>query len=87
MARMIKQYSVPKETQVPGLREMEDKDVKSVTALWETFMRHFDMVPTMTEEEIRHQLISGRGTGPVKDGRREGQVVWSYVVEVSLSPP
>jgi len=37
----------------------------------------------MTEDEIRHQFLSGKGTGERRqdDSRREGQIVWTYVVE------
>lgn len=70
-----------------GLREMEEHDVPKVTALWERYMQRFGMVPTMTQDDIRHQFLSGRGEGPVKKGRREGQVVWSYIFEVSPIVP
>jgi hypothetical protein len=62
---------------------MEDHDVPRVHALWERYMKRFGMVPVMDQDDIRHHLLSGCGEGPVKKGRREGQVVWSYVVEVS----
>jgi glycylpeptide N-tetradecanoyltransferase len=62
---------------------MEDHDVPKVHALWERYMKRFGMVPVMDQDDIRHHLLSGRGEGPVKKGRREGQVIWSYVVEVS----
>jgi glycylpeptide N-tetradecanoyltransferase len=61
---------------------MEEMDVPAVHALWHKFMNHFDMVPDVTEEEVQHHLLSGRGEGEIKNRRREGQVVWSYVVEV-----
>jgi glycylpeptide N-tetradecanoyltransferase len=64
---------------------MEEKDVPAVHGLWQKFMTHFDMVPAVTKEEVQHYLLSGRGEGEAKNWRREGQVVWSYVVEVSLS--
>jgi len=68
-----------------GLREMEDKDVKQVAELFSQYMQRFRMVPMMTFEELRHQLLSGKGKGErppaVWKGRREGQVTWTYVVE------
>lgn len=64
---------------------MEEKDIPAVRALWQKFMACFDMAPHVTEEEVQHHLLSGRGEGETKNRRREGQVVWSYVVEVSLS--
>lgn len=89
IARMIRQYKINSTPTLAssGLREMEDKDVKAVFDLFTRYMQRFDMVPVMTEEEVRHQFLSGRGKGE-KDaaGRREGQVVWTYVVEVYLRP-
>jgi Myristoyl-CoA:protein N-myristoyltransferase, C-terminal domain len=67
-----------------GLREMEDYDVPQVTKLWERYMARFGMATVMNEDEIRHYLLSGHGEGPIRKGRREGQVVWSYVVEARL---
>lgn len=66
-----------------GLREMEERDILQVTKLWERYMARFGMSPVFEEEDVRHWLLSGRGEGEVKKGRREGQVVWSYVFEVS----
>lgn len=85
MARMIRIFNLPSHTSIHGLREMEEKDIPSVHALWQKFMACFDMAPDVTEEEVQHHLLSGRGEGEMKNRRREGQVVWSYVVEVSLS--
>jgi len=65
---------------------MEEKDIPAVRVLWHKFMAHFDMVPDVTEEDVRHYLLSGRGEGETKDRRRQGQVVWSYVVEVNFIP-
>jgi glycylpeptide N-tetradecanoyltransferase len=67
-----------------GLREMEEKDVKAVQDLWGRYSQRFKMVPEMSEEEVRHTFLSGLGTGDVIDGRREGQVIWAYVVEVGV---
>jgi len=40
------------------------------------------MSPSMTAEEIRHNFLSGKGTGETgPSGRREGQVLWVYVIE------
>ncbi|KAG8685399.1 glycylpeptide N-tetradecanoyltransferase [Ceratobasidium sp. 395] len=35
----------------------------------------------MSEEEMRHHMLSGRGTGEPQNGRRQAQVVWAYVVQ------
>lgn len=65
---------------------MEDKDVPQVAELYAKYMKRFGMQIDMTEEEVQHQFLSGRGRGSgSKDSwkkPREGQVVWAYVVEV-----
>ncbi|CCO26015.1 glycylpeptide N-tetradecanoyltransferase [Rhizoctonia solani AG-1 IB] len=81
MARMIRQNAVPDEFALPGLREMEEKDIKDVLALYEKYMQRFQLTPVMDEAEMRHHMLSGRGIGEHKGGRREAQVVWAYVVE------
>jgi len=50
-------------------------------------MERFDMIPLLEEEDVMHQFLSGRGRGEKEapTGRRSGQVVWTYVVEVSSS--
>jgi glycylpeptide N-tetradecanoyltransferase len=71
-----------------GLREMEERDIQDVTALFARYMQRFDMAPEMTAEEVRHQFLSGRGEGEKDENngnRRKGQVVWSYVIEVGAS--
>lgn len=87
LARMKLKYELPPNPhfEKSGLREMEERDVDQVTDLYKRYMDRFDMSPLMTAEEIRHNFLSGKGTGeigPSKYGRREGQVLWVYVVEV-----
>jgi glycylpeptide N-tetradecanoyltransferase len=84
LARMIRIYKVPSTPHIGNcLREMEEKDVPAVAALYTRYMQRFDMAPAMSVDEVRHQLLSGKGTGEMKkeNSRREGQVVWTYVVE------
>ncbi|KAF8263388.1 N-myristoyl transferase [Lactarius quietus] len=85
IARMIRQSKVPSTPSLmrSGLREMEERDVSAVAELFRRFMERFDMIPLFDEEDIRHQFLSGRGTGEreAPTGRRAGQVVWAYVVE------
>ncbi|THU87253.1 N-myristoyl transferase [Dendrothele bispora CBS 962.96] len=84
LARMIRLNKLSDKTSLPGLREMEEKDVQEVAALYSKFMERYDMIPLMTVDEVRHQFLSGNGTGKIGDGgpgRREGQVTWAYVVE------
>lgn len=85
LARMIRVFKLPSTTHLgDSLREIEEKDVPAVAALYTRYMQRYDMAPTMTEDEIRHQFLSGKGTGEKRqdDSRREGQIVWTYVVEV-----
>jgi glycylpeptide N-tetradecanoyltransferase len=85
LARMIRLNKVSSTPQL-ALREMEANDVAEVTELFSKYMARFGMAPVMKKEEVEHMLLSGRGRGDVDSvlGRREGQVVWSYVVEVWL---
>lgn len=86
---MILQYKLPSAPHfaASGLREMEERDVEQVTDLYERFMSRFDMSPLMTAEEVGHNFLSGKGTGEINvSGRREGQVLWVYVVEVISMP-
>ena len=91
IARMIRQFKAPSTLALSrsGLREMEERDVSAVAELYKRYMERFDMVPLLEEEDVRHQFLSGRGKGEKETptGRRPGQVVWTYVVEASLSPP
>lgn len=88
LARLIAKNKVPDTTSTPGLRELEEKDLPAVGELLSAYLARFDLVPLMSEEEVRHNFWSGRGTGqpdPVT-GKRPGQVTWSFVVEVSRNP-
>lgn len=67
---------------------MEERDVEQVTGLYKRYMDRFDMSPVMIAEEVRHNFLSGKGTGETgHSGRREGQVLWVYVVEVMSIHP
>lgn len=89
IARMIRQFKPSSTLALSrfGLREMEDRDVPAVTELFRKYTARFDMVPLLEEEDVRHQFLSGRGKGEreTSTGRRQGQVVWTYVVEASFS--
>ena len=89
IARMIRQFKVASTPALSraGLREMEERDVSAVAELYRRYMERFDMIPLLEDDEVRHQFLSGRGKGEREaSGRRQGQVVWTYVVEV-ISPP
>lgn len=74
-------YNVPKDTLIKGLREMEQRDVPQVGKLMRRYMRRFDMAARFSDAEVKHLLLSGRGTGSSQKGRRSKQVTWAYVVE------
>jgi glycylpeptide N-tetradecanoyltransferase len=85
LARMIRVNKVPSSFSMSGLRPMEEKDVSQVADLFMRYMKRFGMSPLFDLEETKHQFLSGNGTGVIGDGgpgRRDGQVTWSYVVEV-----
>ncbi|KAJ7774939.1 acyl-CoA N-acyltransferase [Mycena metata] len=84
-ARMIKTNQVS-ESPTLNIRPMEEKDVASVADLFTKYMRRFDMAHIMSLEDVYHYFLSGRGTGGIGDGgegRKVGQVTWTYVVENS----
>ncbi|KAG9318813.1 acyl-CoA N-acyltransferase [Chiua virens] len=83
LARMIRIYKVESKITLPGLREIEEKDIPEVADLFARYMQRFDMVPLMTIDEVRHQFLSGKGDldQPFETHRRPKQVVWTYVVE------
>ncbi|GAA6004791.1 hypothetical protein JCM10207_001015 [Rhodosporidiobolus poonsookiae] len=79
VARMSMHYKVPTETALPGLREIEKRDLKQASGLLRAYLARYDMAPLMSNKEVEHALFAGRGKDV--DGKREGQVVWTYVVE------
>ncbi|KAH9952126.1 N-myristoyl transferase [Amylocystis lapponica] len=87
VARMIRLNKVADRPRLldVGLREMEERDVAGVTELFSRYMRRFGMAPVFSQEEVRHQFLSGRGEGASTPDSwkapREEQVVWTYVVE------
>jgi len=90
LARMTRINKVPDTTTLPGLREMQVKDISKVSQLFSLYIKRFGMAPVFSETEVKHQLLSGCGRGEVGSGgpgRREGQVTWSYVVEVRTLLP
>lgn len=84
LARLVLRHKLAATTSLKGLREMEHTDLPQVKTLYDEYMTRFKMRPEFSEDELRHNLLSGRGTGDPAEGRRAGQVVWSYVVEVCL---
>lgn len=91
LARMIRLHKLPERPRLlnQGFREMEERDVAEVTALYAAYMARFGLAIVLTEDEVRHQFLSSRGTGPGSKeswkNPRDGQVVWVYVIEVIRS--
>ncbi|RDB20961.1 Glycylpeptide N-tetradecanoyltransferase [Hypsizygus marmoreus] len=84
LARMIRVNKVPSYHSIPGIREMEERDLLQVADLFTRYMKRFDMAPVFDIDEVKHQFLSGVGTGAVGEGgpgRRVGQVTWAYVIE------
>ncbi|CCF52880.1 hypothetical protein NDA11_006105 [Ustilago hordei] len=82
----MKRFELPAKPILPGLREMEKKDVGEVGRLMRRYMKRFDMAPRFSDHEVEHILLSGRGkdrtsVGEASRKRREAQVTWTYVVE------
>jgi len=69
MARTIKLYKVPEKPQLPGMREMKEKDVQRVYELVSGHLKKFPLHPEFAQDEIAHWMLP-----------REG-VVYSYVRE------
>lgn len=63
------------------------QDIKPVAALLRRYLERFDIAQTFaSDEEVEHWFLSGRGKEGKEgggEGKRQGQVVWAYVVEVS----
>ncbi|GAA6021320.1 hypothetical protein JCM8202_003568 [Rhodotorula sphaerocarpa] len=83
VARMSTYYRVPAEPTLPGLRELEKRDLKQASRLIRAYMARFDMAPLLSNKDIEHALWTGRGKDV--NGKREGQVTWAYVVEDPVS--
>ncbi|KAG0144600.1 hypothetical protein CROQUDRAFT_47084 [Cronartium quercuum f. sp. fusiforme G11] len=81
IARLKRMYECPAEPALPGFREMTESDVPAVGILLRKYMSRYDLQPLLSDEEVRHNFISGRGKGELVDGRRDEQVTWSFVAE------
>jgi glycylpeptide N-tetradecanoyltransferase len=64
---------------------MTKLDVPQVGELLRRYLERFEVIQTFGRDvEVEHWFLSGMGTGEADErGRRVGQVVWAYVVEVS----
>lgn len=69
MARMVKLYRLPEDTQLVGLREMKSKDIPQVTKLLQEYLKKFKVYLKYTQDDVKHWFL------PRKD------VIYTYVVE------
>lgn len=74
----IRKYAVPDRTSIRGLREMQKKDIAAVQTLLTRYLAKYDLAAEFDKQEVEHWLLHNK-----KDALEE-QVVWTYVVEVSL---
>lgn len=83
---MTRKYALPGNTAIPHFREMTKQDVPQVGALLREYMSRFKLEQKFeSDEQVEHWFVSGQGTGENVPGQgKTGQVVWAYVVEVSL---
>lgn len=73
----VHKYALPTNTSTKGWREMQLKDVDAVHELLGRYLERYDIAPVYTREEIAHWFVPEMSEG-------DDQVVWAYVVEVSL---
>ena len=65
---------------------MVHADVPQVAALLRRYLARFEIFQTFAkDDEVEHWFLSGQGRGEGDGARRPEQVVWAYVVEVSIS--
>lgn len=68
-ARAIRLFKVPDKAQLPGIRPMQERDVRAVQRLLMEYLRRFSIYVDFTQEEVAHFFL------PRED------VVYSYVVQ------
>lgn len=71
MARTIKLYKVPETPNLPGIREMQPKDMKRVFELVTGYLSQFALHPEFKEDELAHWMLPRK------------EVIYSYVRESS----
>merc|ERR1712151_30867 len=69
MARTIKLYKVPDAPQLPGMREMQQKDITRVYELVTGHLKKFPLHPEFTADEVAHWMLP------------RSEVVYSFVRE------
>jgi len=56
--RLTRLNKLPDKPQTPGLRQMQQKDVKQVTKLFQDYMEKFDLSPIYDEHEVAHWFLT-----------------------------
>jgi glycylpeptide N-tetradecanoyltransferase len=69
LSRTIKLFRVPTETQVPGMRAIQEKDIPEATKLLGEYLKSFSLHQNFDEHEFKHWFLT-----------RE-KVVYTFVVE------
>merc|ERR1719253_252920 len=59
--RTIRLYKVPKETQVPGIRPLEDRDVPAAAAMLRKYLTKFQLHQHFSDDEFRHWFSPREG--------------------------
>jgi len=69
MQRLVKLMRLPETPEIPGIRQMETRDVPQVFELLSKYLHKFKLAPILTPDEVSHFLLP-------RDG-----IVESFVVE------
>ncbi|CAN6609541.1 glycylpeptide N-tetradecanoyltransferase [Trichomonascus vanleenenianus] len=68
-AKQVAKYALPAEKTLPGFRKMTEEDLPAVHKLLTEYLKRFEIIPVMDEEELKHGLLGAP------------DVVYPYVVE------
>jgi glycylpeptide N-tetradecanoyltransferase len=74
--RWARRFILPPDTQVAGLRKMQENDLKQVGELLKKYLDRFDMAQEFSKAELKHWFLHADGSKSPSE-----QVIWSYVVE------
>ena len=73
--RQVARYKLPTQTEIKGLRPIENSDIDVVLDLLQRYLDRMEMAPIFTKEEVQHLLIDHA------DPSAPERVVWAYVSE------
>jgi len=74
--RWARRFILPNDTQISGLRKMEERDLKQVGELLKKYLNRFEMAQEFSKAELKHWFLHTEGSKNPTD-----QVIWSFVVE------